>query len=204
MSETLPRTGFVVKCAAVELSQGNNCNGRTCQYVANLKGTDVLPTIRLISLLALTMRGFFLLCLLPSAIYAWDLEDLVSASNDFEVQMIEHEHVLERNPSASELAESTLKYAKAKERYFVELRKSVPTLIDMATGKAPKTPEIDKLREIFSGYGEVQEKRLEAATVSMLKQHEGDAEVSKAEIEFYRGQKLEDQFHKDFDGLDST
>jgi hypothetical protein len=118
--------------------------------------------------------------------------------------MIEHEHVLERNPSASELAASTLKYASAKERYFVELRKSVPTLIDMATGKGPKTPELDKMREIFSGYGEAQEKQLEAAAVSMLKQHEGDAEVSKAEIEFYRVQKVEDQFHKDFDGLDST
>ena len=78
------------------------------------------------------MRAFLLLCLLASAIYARDLKDLVSASNDFEVAMIEHEHVLERNPSASELAASTLKYARAKERYFVELRKSIPTLIDIA------------------------------------------------------------------------
>ena len=83
-----------------------------------------------------------LLCLLPSAIYAGDLQKLVSASNDFEVQMIEHEDVLERNPSASELAQSALKYARAKERYFVELRKSVPILIDMATGKAPKTQDL--------------------------------------------------------------
>jgi hypothetical protein len=37
------------------------------------------------------------------------------------------------------------------------------------TSKASKAPEIDKLREIFSGYGEAQEKQLEAATVSMLK-----------------------------------
>ena len=118
--------------------------------------------------------------------------------------MIEHEDVLERNPSASELAQSTLKYARAKERYFVELRKSVPTLIDIATGKAPKTHELDKVREIFSGYGEAQEKQLEVATVSMLKRLDGDAEVSKAEIEFYRGQKVEDQFHKDFDGLDAS
>jgi hypothetical protein len=150
------------------------------------------------------MRGFFLLCLLTSAIYAGDLGDLVSASNDFEVAMIEHEHVLERSPSASELVASTLKYGRAKERYFVELRRSMPTLIDMATGKAPKTKETDRIREIFSGYGEAQGKQLEAATVSMLKQHEGDAEVSKAEIEFYRVQKVQDRFHKDFDGLDST
>jgi hypothetical protein len=45
---------------------------------------------RLLSLRALTMRAFFLLCLLTSAVYAGDLQDLVSASNDFEVQMIEH------------------------------------------------------------------------------------------------------------------
>src|SRR5260370_23125080 len=151
-----------------------------------------------------TIRVFVLLYFLSSAIYAADLKDLVSASNDFAVAMIEHEHVLERNPSATELAASTLKYARAKERYFVELRKSIPTLIDMATGKTPKTPEVDKIREIFSGYGETQGKQIEAATVSMLKQRDQDAEVSKAEIEFYRVQKVEDQFHRDFYGLDST
>jgi hypothetical protein len=92
-------------------------------------------------------------------------------------------------------------HSKAKERYFAELQKSVPTLADMAK---PKTPEIDRLMKIFSGYGEVQEKRLDAATVSLLKQRDGDAQVSNAEIEFYRVQQVEDQFHKHFDGLDST
>jgi hypothetical protein len=43
--------------------------------------------------------------------------------------------------------------------------------------------------------------QIEAATVSMLKQRDGDPEV--AEIEFNRVQQV-DQFHKDFDGLDST
>jgi hypothetical protein len=116
-----------------------------------------------------TMRAFLLFCLLPSASFAADLQDLVSASNDFEVEMIDHEHVLEQNPSASEMAASTLKYARAKERYFAELRRSVLALIDMATGKAPKTPKLDKMRQTFSDYGEAQEKRLEAATISMLK-----------------------------------
>lgn len=68
-------------------------------------------------------RAFLLFCLLASAIYARDLRGLVSAFNDFEVEMIEHEHVLERNPSATELAASTLKYAKSKERYFVDCGK---------------------------------------------------------------------------------
>jgi hypothetical protein len=72
--------------------------------------------------------------------------------------------------------------------------------IDMATGKAPKTQNVDRMQEIFSGYGEAQERQLEAATVSMLKQRDGDPEVSKAEIEFNRVQNVEDQFHKDFDG----
>jgi hypothetical protein len=50
---------------------------------------------------------------------------------------------------------------RVKERYFVELRRSVPTIIDIASGKALRTPELDKMREIFSGYGEAQEKQLE-------------------------------------------
>jgi hypothetical protein len=112
--------------------------------------------------------------------------------------MIEHEHVLERNPSASELAGEHRSSMQERRSYFAELRRSVPTLIDMATGTAPKTPEIDKLREIFSGYGEAQEKQLEAATVSMLKQRDVDAEVSKAEIEFNRVQKVEDRFSQGF------
>src|SRR5260370_24344580 len=97
------------------------------------------------------MFVILLFCLLPSASLAADLQDLVSASNDFEVEMIEHEHVLEQKPSATELAASTLKYAKAKESYFVVLRKSVPTLLDMATGKTPRTSAADKIPEIFSG-----------------------------------------------------
>jgi hypothetical protein len=80
----------------------------------------------------------------------------------------------------------------------------MPTLIDMATGKAPKTPELGRIREIFSGYGEAQEKQLETATVSMLRERDVDPEVSKAEIEFNRVQKVEDQFHKDFDGIDAS
>ena len=80
------------------------------------------------------MFVILLFCLLPSASFAADLQDLVSASNDFEVEMIEHERVLERSPSATELAGSTLTYAKAKERYFVVLRKSVPFLVEVATG----------------------------------------------------------------------
>jgi hypothetical protein len=63
---------------------------------------------------------------------------------------------------------STLKYAKAKERYFVELRKSVPTLIDMATGKAPKTPEIDRLMKIFFLLRPNSRKGIGRATVSLL------------------------------------
>jgi hypothetical protein len=36
----------------------------------------------------------------------------------------------------------------------------------MATGKARKRRDVDRIREVFSGYGEAQEKQLEAATVS--------------------------------------
>jgi hypothetical protein len=50
------------------------------------------------------MRAFLLLCLLPLTLFAANLQDLVSASNDFEVEIIDDEHVLERNPFATDYA----------------------------------------------------------------------------------------------------
>jgi hypothetical protein len=44
------------------------------------------------------MFVILLVCLLPSTILATDLQDLVLASNDFAVEVIEHEHVLEQKP----------------------------------------------------------------------------------------------------------
>jgi hypothetical protein len=43
------------------------------------------------------MFAILLFCLLPSASFTADLQDLVSASNHFEVEMIEHEHVLHKS-----------------------------------------------------------------------------------------------------------
>jgi hypothetical protein len=51
-------------------------------------------------------------CFLPSTIFAADLQNLVSASNDFEVEMIEHEHVLERSSSATELSRGSCEVRK--------------------------------------------------------------------------------------------
>jgi hypothetical protein len=48
----------------------------------------------------MTTRAILLLYLVPSAIFAADLQDLVSTSNDFEVEMIEDERVLERTHRA--------------------------------------------------------------------------------------------------------
>jgi hypothetical protein len=88
----------------------------------------------------------FLAYLLPSAIYVGNLQDLVSASNNFGVQKIDHEHVLGRNPAATELAASMLKDERGNERFFLlSWCEGVPTHTDMATGKAPKTPELGRL-----------------------------------------------------------
>jgi hypothetical protein len=45
---------------------------------------------------------------------------------------------------------------------------------------------------------------LEVGTVLMLKQRDQDVEILKPEIEFYRVREVEDQFHKDSEGLDLT
>jgi hypothetical protein len=59
------------------------------------------------------MFVILLFCLLPSVSFAADLQDLVSASNDFEVEMIEHEHVLERCPKLDTEYDGVLRTGRA-------------------------------------------------------------------------------------------
>jgi hypothetical protein len=63
------------------------------------------------------MFVILLFCLLPSVSFAADLQDLVSASDDFEVEMIEHEHMLERCPKLDTEYDGVREYQGAKNRF---------------------------------------------------------------------------------------
>jgi hypothetical protein len=103
---------------------------------------------------------------------------------------------------SGKLAEKTISYAKAKTLYYEALRAATPELIDIATGKKPRSPEVDRFAESFSGAGENQEHAADEATAYLLKQLSFDPDVEKAKAKFDQAQSVEAKFHRDFDGVD--
>ena len=108
------------------------------------------------------------------------------------------------NPSPTDFAEKTIAYAKAKAVYFIALRAAIPELENIATGKEPRPRELDQFATNFSVAGEKQEKAADEQMLFLLKQLSFDTDIEKARAEFDRAQKVEEQFHHDFDGVDFT
>ena len=80
----------------------------------------------------------------------------------------------------------------------------MPELINIATGRQARPPELDKFAAIFAIAGEKQETLADQKTVIFLKRFLPNPDVEKAEVEFERAQKVEETFHSDFDGIDFT
>ena len=56
----------------------------------------------------------------------------------------------------------------------------------------------------FAVAGEDQEIKADKETLVLLKRFSGNPAIEKAKAEFERAQKVEERFHKDFDGIDFT
>ena len=112
--------------------------------------------------------------------------------------------MLQSDPSPVESAEKTINYAAAKTAYFKPLRDELPEMMKIAMGKEERPPELDTFAAAFAVAGEDQEKAADEETLVLLKRFFRNPEVEKARAEFDRAQKVEDQFHHDFDGVDFT
>ena len=60
------------------------------------------------------------------------------------------------------------------------------------------------MAQVFAVAGEKQERLADEATIALLQRFARDPDIEKARAEFDRAQKVEEQFHKDFDGQDFT
>jgi len=65
-------------------------------------------------------------------------------------------------------------------------------------------PELDTMANVFAVVGERQETVADKETIGLLERFALDPDLEKARAEFERAQKVEENFHKDFDGLDFT
>jgi len=80
----------------------------------------------------------------------------------------------------------------------------VPALMNIATGKESRPPELDKFATAFALAGEKQEMVTDQKTTVFLKRFSPNPDVERAREEFESAQKVEESFHKDFDGADFT
>jgi hypothetical protein len=77
-------------------------------------------------------------------------------------------------------------------------------LTDIATGKKPRTPEVDRFAQSFSAAGEKQEKVADEATAVFLRKLPLDSDIEKAKAAFDQAQAVEEKVYCDFDGVDFT
>jgi hypothetical protein len=142
---------------------------------------------------------------LATSVFAGErLNALVTAAQDFSVAIEEQLVAVQGAISPTELVEKTVSYARAKAAYFNALRAEIPEMTDIATGRQPRPSDLDKFPTAFSVAGEKQEKAADEETLILLQRFSGNPDVEKARTEFERAQKAEEQFHKDFDGVDFT
>jgi hypothetical protein len=142
--------------------------------------------------------------LLASEAFAVELEALCSAAKQFVNAAKAQEGILITYRTANELAASTIEYAAAKKRYFLELRAAMPILIAIGVRRGPPTAETEEVGAIFRQFSVEDEEQVARATIQVLQRFENDQAVAAAEKEFERAQEIEAAFEKDFDGLDGA
>ena len=149
-------------------------------------------------------RAIVFFCLVTLAFASQTLDTLINAAAAFAVAIHQQLEAVQSDPPPARLAEKTIEYATAKIAYFSALRTAAPELTNIATRRQARPPELDRLAEAFSLAGEKQEMAADQRTRALLERSVGNSEVEKARAEFERAQKVEEQFHKDFDSIDFT
>ena len=96
--------------------------------------------------------------LITSSITSETSDVLLDATANFAVTIQQQFEMLVGDPAPAELAKKTIDYATAKTAYFYALRAKVSELIDIATIKETRPPEVDIFVAAFVVAGEEREK----------------------------------------------
>ena len=134
--------------------------------------------------------------LMAPAFASQTLDALVSAAANFSAAIQQQLATIQSNPSPARLAEKTIEYAQAKTAYCQALRAAMPELINIATGRQARPPELDKFATAFAISDEKQEKVADQKTMTFLKRFSRNPNVEKARQDFESAQKVEEQFQR--------
>jgi hypothetical protein len=139
-----------------------------------------------------------------SVFAAGTLSALVGTAQAFALAIQQQLAAVQSITKPTELAEKTISYAAAKTAYYRAFRAAMPELTDIATGKKPRPPEVDQFGQAFLLSGEKLEKVTDEATAALLSKLPLDSYIQKAKAAFEQAQAVEEQFLRDFDGVDFT
>ena len=114
------------------------------------------------------------------------MDPLVNASVGFSMAIQQQLATTRSDPSPIALAAKTIVYADAKTAYFNALRDATPELMNIATGREVRPPELDTIAEVFAVAGEKLESVAHEETIALLKLFVGNPDIEKARVEFER------------------
>jgi hypothetical protein len=106
--------------------------------------------------------------LITSAFAGESLDALLHASRGFSTAIQQQILAIARGPSLIEFVAKTIVYADAKTAYFNALREAAPELMNIATGREVRPPELDTMAEVFVVSGEQISDWLRIAFASFL------------------------------------
>jgi hypothetical protein len=113
------------------------------------------------------LRTLLFVSLITSAFAS--LDGLVTAAQSFAAAIEQQITTAQSDPSPTDFAGKTVAYADAKISYYNALRAAMPDLANIATGKEPRPPEVNKFRDAFRVAGEIQEIAADKETAALLK-----------------------------------
>ena len=139
-------------------------------------------------------RAVMFFGLITSSVASETSDVLVDATASFAVTIQQQFEMLVGDPAPAELAEKTIDYATAKTAYFNALRAEVSELIDIATSKETRPPEVDIFVAAFVVAGEEREKVADQKTLVLLKRFPDNPDIEKDQNEIRAGAKTRAEF----------
>jgi hypothetical protein len=155
-------------------------------------------------MMALCFRAIIFFGLITVAFAGATLDALVNAAVSFSTTIQQQLEMLQSDTSPAEFVEKTTDYAAAKAAYFNALGAAAPELMKIATGKEPRPPELGTFAAAFAVASEKQEIVADQETLAFLKRFSRNPGIAKATVDFELAQRVEQRFHKEFDGIDLT
>jgi hypothetical protein len=146
------------------------------------------------------LRLFLFLGIVTATLASETLDTAVTAAQSFVAAMDHQITVVRSDPSPTDLAESTIAYARAKIFYYSAFREAMPEITSFVTGREPWPPQAAKFRDVFNPGGESRKRGAEDETAALLQQYSALPEVQKAAAEFDLAKGIEEQFLKEFEG----